>query len=265
MDKIVRFLYYFNMLVVNGAGRFFCARDWSWDTAKTPWDDADLWVVLAGEGTLVAGESPFALSRGDCFVLRGGTRYRGSHDPDRPLTVYAVHFETNQGLPAFYRRMLPLDFLTNLLERAIDDFLSRKSDTSAQWLRAALLEIERFDEKNRDKEKSPVRPSIDELTQAMRTNPERRYRVDDIAASIHCTPQHLIRLFKAHTGMTPGEYLVQARIEAAKSLLRNSSHPLKRIAELLGYRDEFFFSKQFKKIVGTAPGAYRRTASGRLQ
>ena len=47
-------------------------------------------------------------------------------------------------------------------------------------------------------------------------------------------------------------------MEAAKELLRDSSHTIYEIASLVGYKDSKYFSQQFTKIVGIKPKEYRR-------
>jgi AraC-like DNA-binding protein len=56
--------------------------------------------------------------------------------------------------------------------------------------------------------------------------------------------------------------MIRNRVEAAKSLLRDSDHPVKRIADILGYEDQFFFSRQFHKEVGFSPADFRKRSTG---
>lgn len=72
----------------------------------------------------------------------------------------------------------------------------------------------------------------------------------------------LRRRFKAATGLTMQDHVLQKRIAAARALLSDTDLPLKAIAARLGYKNEFFFSRQFRAMTGVAPGAFRK--SGRL-
>jgi AraC-like DNA-binding protein len=69
----------------------------------------------------------------------------------------------------------------------------------------------------------------------------------------------LRRRFKAATGISIHRYVIQRRIEAAKSLLAGSDKTVKEIAAELGYSDEYFFSRQFKRIAGVSPVEYRKS------
>lgn len=66
------------------------------------------------------------------------------------------------------------------------------------------------------------------------------------------------RRFRAATGYSPLGYIQSLRIEEAKQLLETSNDPIERIAQLVGYEDTASFRRLFRKLVGMAPGGYRR-------
>lgn len=73
----------------------------------------------------------------------------------------------------------------------------------------------------------------------------------------------LRRRFRDATGTALHRYALQCRIGEACSLLGETDLPLKQIAEKLGYSDVFFFTRQFRKVMGVPPGAYRTSAQGK--
>jgi AraC-like DNA-binding protein len=80
-----------------------------------------------------------------------------------------------------------------------------------------------------------------------------------LALDLGLSDTALRRRFKAATGQTMQEWVLNRRISAARELLTNSEVSLGVIATQLGYRNEYFFSRQFKASVGVAPGAFRRS------
>jgi AraC-like DNA-binding protein len=64
--------------------------------------------------------------------------------------------------------------------------------------------------------------------------------------------------FKKYNGIAPGQYLLQLRIQSAKRLLVNASMTVKEIAFATGFESQFYFSKMFKKHVGTSPILFRK-------
>jgi len=69
---------------------------------------------------------------------------------------------------------------------------------------------------------------------------------------------HFARSFKQFTGVTPHQYVLNLRIERAKSLLLQGKLPLSAIASKVGFFDQSHFTRAFKRIVGLTPQALLR-------
>ena len=68
---------------------------------------------------------------------------------------------------------------------------------------------------------------------------------------------HLIRRFRQQVGMPPYAYLTYRRVEEAKQRLQQHQ-PTAQTALDVGFADQSHLTRQFKKILGVTPGAYRR-------
>jgi AraC family transcriptional regulator len=71
------------------------------------------------------------------------------------------------------------------------------------------------------------------------------------------SPIHFARQFKRSTGQSPYQFLLNARIDAAKRLLR-SPMPIAEIAVRCGFAHQEHLTRTFRKLTGTTPAAYRR-------
>jgi AraC-like DNA-binding protein len=69
----------------------------------------------------------------------------------------------------------------------------------------------------------------------------------------------LRRRFRDAVGSPIHTYMLQLRMSQARRLLGDSDLPIKQVADQLGYRDVFYFSRQFRQITGVPPAAYRKT------
>jgi AraC-like DNA-binding protein len=69
--------------------------------------------------------------------------------------------------------------------------------------------------------------------------------------------RRLAALFERCAGMSPGKYLIDCRILKAKELLRTCDCTVKQVAECVGYSDNLYFSKAFKKKIGASPSEFR--------
>lgn len=71
-------------------------------------------------------------------------------------------------------------------------------------------------------------------------------------------PSYITKIFRMHKGISPSEYLTNYRVEMSKQLmLEQPDLLLKEIAERVGYNDQHYFSKIFKKETGMWPTEYR--------
>ena len=83
--------------------------------------------------------------------------------------------------------------------------------------------------------------------------------VDDIAKAVGVSRSHLYRVFMSNVGQSPIDYLTSYRISEACSLLKNSSLSIAEIAVSVGFFDQFYFSRVFKKVKGVPPSKYLAT------
>jgi AraC-like DNA-binding protein len=249
-----------NIQNINSAGITHCEQDWSWDTSRRPSTDHDLWTVFSGRGTLRTQDRVWSLLPGDCFVLQPGGIYRGEHDPDHPLLVIHIHFDPSPGFPLdFHRRLTQLGFLREVLTRSVLNHHQGEPEAALVWLEAAICEIQSQQLLRSQGGKDEGRAeAIDIICRRILESPSAAYRVGKLAKAVSLSPDHFSRMFRKLKGVTPREFILRARIDSAQDLLRSSNHSIGRIAEILGYSDVYFFSRQFKEKVGVTPSAFRK-------
>ncbi len=88
-------------------------------------------------------------------------------------------------------------------------------------------------------------------------NFDKNMAVKDIASMLYISPEHLTRQFAEKYKISPKEYLIEKRIESAKRLLRESAATVMEISNSVGYSDQLYFSRLFKKKTGVSPTEYR--------
>jgi two-component system, response regulator YesN len=82
--------------------------------------------------------------------------------------------------------------------------------------------------------------------------------LNEISNRLSVSTSHLSRLVKKELGLSFKEYLIEKRIEKAKELVRNTDLRFNEIALIIGYSNQHYFTRAFKKIVGFSPSEYRR-------
>jgi transcriptional regulator GlxA family with amidase domain len=83
-------------------------------------------------------------------------------------------------------------------------------------------------------------------------------RISTLAAAAGLSPSHLFSLFKLATGFTPLAFFIGLRVQRASELLADPQSSIKKVAELVGYSDRYYFSRVFRQVMGVPPGEYRR-------
>lgn len=89
--------------------------------------------------------------------------------------------------------------------------------------------------------------------------------LDGLAAAANLSPSYFHKLFCSHFAMTPGDFVLQCRVSAAKSMLVEGSLPLSEVAERCGFASQSYFNYRFKQVVGATPLQYRRDNLSRLE
>jgi AraC-like DNA-binding protein len=81
--------------------------------------------------------------------------------------------------------------------------------------------------------------------------------IEDFCRQQNISYYSFIRSFRKYTGLTPGQYLINYRIEKAKEILKQNK-PITDACWDTGFFDQSHFTRHFKSITGMTPGQYRR-------
>lgn len=111
---------------------------------------------------------------------------------------------------------------------------------------------------------APLRAEARRAAELLRTDPERRWSVDDLAAEVHLSRSQLFRVFTEAYGKSPIAYLTMLRTERMAGLLRTTDAPITLIAREVGWSDPDFAARQFRRSVGITPGKYRAVSQAEV-
>ena len=81
--------------------------------------------------------------------------------------------------------------------------------------------------------------------------------LNDISKQLGISPNHLVRLFKMHCGITPAQYIIKLRVNKAAELLGQKDMDILEIAYMTGFRSSSNFYKCFKEQIGFTPKEFR--------
>jgi AraC-like DNA-binding protein len=216
----------------------------------------------------VKGE-PHTIEAGDLLLLPAGVSHRYTADPENPWTIHwvhyagplAEHFREHMGFTAGVRvqhirrqpRLL-VDF-NGLLSVRQTGFRSPELVHVANRLRQLLAAVPLCV----GEAGHAQQPDLDTIHNFMREHLAERISLGQLADLTGLSPAHFATRYRALTGVSPIQHLLHLKVEWACQMLDTTDHSFTRISSMLGYDDNYYFSRLFKKVMGQAPSDYRHS------
>jgi YesN/AraC family two-component response regulator len=91
----------------------------------------------------------------------------------------------------------------------------------------------------------------------IKRNYMKKVTLDEVAKNSSLSPTYFSRIFKKEMNYSFNNYLNRVRIEMSKKLLLDETIPLVDVSIIVGFEDQSYYSKVFKKITNISPGKYR--------
>ncbi|WOO39704.1 AraC family transcriptional regulator [Rubellicoccus peritrichatus] len=240
--------------------------NWRWNAVFTGY--YNLWIALGGDGVMKLDEKVHTFKAGTVFIIRPGQQVNATlTNPTKEASNYSAHFvPVNKDDTDFFPQDLPSGRISisgpglfrELINASVEfsihnDALAGRQVEGLVWQLLALVKRAAV---------TPPLTQIDRLISAqiefLREHPEEDCSVEYLASEVGLSRSHYTRRFSGLAGLSPNAFHIQQRLRQAAGLLRDSSMTVTEIAEALGYRDVYFFSRQFKKHEGMSPLDYRQ-------
>ena len=81
--------------------------------------------------------------------------------------------------------------------------------------------------------------------------------IKDYADMCNMSESYFSHVFTEIVGVSPKKYIINAKIEMAKDLLRDTDFSIAQISGISGFNDQNYFSRMFKKYLNESPSSYR--------
>lgn len=170
---------------------------------------------------------------------------------------YQLGFSTEQG----YRPFNTTHIRDPLLYNGLLELYRMLVDEQAELLQKQSALVSYFSElqERLNPSPAPVREVNHKLERAagyIREHCTQALKLEDICLAAELSPSYLIRAFKQYYGLTPHAFLVNQRIQFARSQLRQGEL-IAEVALAAGFADQAHFQRTFKQHVAATPGQYR--------
>jgi AraC-like DNA-binding protein len=155
----------------------------------------------------------------------------------------------------------PIIHLKNFreIETIMDKIYAIAEDSSecAEAMQIGLV-YQFFSALLQDKKNAPTQDIVESAMRIIDYNLNTEITVEEISNTLHIDPSHLTRVFKNSTGISPKQYMLNQKIDHAKTLLTETNASIFDVAQSVGYADQLYFSRIFKKKEGLSPSKYRK-------
>lgn len=241
-----------------------------------------VYLIECGSGTFWADASQFAFGPGALLFFVPYQHIRFA--PDAPVNGEVVQFHANflcvetfhaevgcsgvlfndpYGIPVVVMDELAKSDMKHLIAQIRNEHEERDlaySEAMLAHLKVLLIRATRL--------KSPKvggcgpgmdlrHPVLTQLRDLIEQNYRTHHSPADYAERLHLTPKTLGRIVREHLGTTPTDLIRNRILIHAKWQLLHTLKPVKEISRELGFSDELYFSRLFKKATGHSPTFFR--------
>jgi len=260
-------------------------------------EEHDFWefvYVDKGEVEIIAGTMGYRLKQNEIVFHKPGEFHRIWADGTIAPNVIVVSFECNsKSMEFFNNKIMSLGkksrtLLTNIISEGFEAFegpfddpytkkLVKRKDAkfgSQQMLRlnleALLIQLIRDNEvvdkstriQTTIKERSDINLT-NKILDFLNENIYKNLTLDEICSNFMISKTYLLNIFKEVTGNSIMKHFSLLKIEEAKRLIREDTHNISEIAEMLGFSSVHYFSRLFKKITKMTPTEYAATVKAK--
>ncbi|MCL6660089.1 helix-turn-helix domain-containing protein [Paenibacillus amylolyticus] len=234
-----------------------------------------LLLAYGGEGELAMdGEGCHIGASFACHVVKGASFTLTARSDELYYIVIMYEASSMEGashaMPSYRKHPLQNSFIQNPVTQA--EWIQNAEKIVVKWRRGEGLErfhahallqgmiyelIMEYERGQGGAESDMVDVVVSYISSHYRQNLE----LKELAALAGCSVRQLQRRFKQEKQLGPMEYVIQLRMENASRMLHHTDASIGEIADKMGYRDMYYFSRAFKKYYGVPPLRYRLDAA----
>lgn len=221
-----------------------------------------------GKGIIHVEDKKYILKENEAFCIpqfHGHRYYACNHEP---WSILWVHFK-GEDLKYFpveeckvikftstyaSNRML---FLFELLFRVLEG-----SYTLGNFIYISqVLSLILAETYNREKHGSSMEQNkhVTDVIRYMQSHLDKNLTLEQLAETFDLSKSYLNAIFKKHTQHAPMDFYTNLKMKEACKLLKVTDLYIYEIAQRLGYKDQYYFSRIFKKVVGISPKEYKHS------
>lgn len=234
-------------------------------------DQCLLLFCTEGQGFAEIDGRVTLVGSGEAVLLLPGVPHVYGASPERPWSILWINFTGN--VVDFLRERLEIEGGGMILRQNIRETLPLLQDMLATLAEgqdlmrlmeaSACLQLALCRMTAANLCHGAQRQHVERARQYLLDHIEQETSLEELSAAIGVSKFYLIRIFKAHFGTSPMEYLRGVRMQRACDLLLESNLPVKEIGRQLSYSSSYHFAQCFRQYAGCNPSVFRRSMRSR--
>ncbi|MDZ8275243.1 AraC family transcriptional regulator [Microbacterium aquimaris] len=221
-------------------------------------------LCVEGRGSVQVGGSGITLVPGAAIVIPAGMAHRYFASETSPWTIWWMHVRGPEVSELITPLVSPTPHLVHLhsLDRIVslfDEVVSTlsKRPTPVQLLAASGAAAHLLTRFAVDAALPAEGTPLERAMRHLEARVDARVSVAELAAVVQVSPSHLSALFRQATGNGPAAFHASLKMTRARLLLDTTRMTIAEVATAVGYADPLYFSRQFSRVHGVSPRAYR--------
>jgi len=205
------------------------------------------------------------------FIIPKNIPHSYNADKENPWSIYWIHLggkkskyisrSFSQATPIertnasrINERMEMFSEIFKCLEMGYGIEILEYVNLSLPRLLATFTHVKQYRSINEPLSNDPVSLAINFMLE----NLKKRLTLKQLAKEAHLSASYFSRLFLSRTGFPPIDYFNQLKIQQSCRLLYNNEFSIADVAREVGFEDQFYFSRMFKKVMSQSPREYRK-------
>lgn len=219
-----------------------------------------------GEGIIRMAGKEYRLQEHEALCIPQFMEHVYFASPENPWSILWVHFKGEDTVlyPLAECRIIHFEseyatgrmmFLFDLLFRVLDANYTEGNFVYISQVLSMILSETYFREKQGDAlEQNKL---VTHVIRYFYQHLEENLSLDQVASQFDLSKSYLNVIFQKHTRHAPMDFYIHLKMKRACNLLRSTDLYIYEVAGRLGYDDQYYFSRIFKKVIGVSPKIYR--------
>ncbi|HEY8892983.1 MAG TPA: AraC family transcriptional regulator [Clostridium sp.] len=240
----------------------------------------ELIFITEGKGHVIVQNKKYQFKEGSLIYICPDLQYIVESESEESISCFTVHFsyatvgfngakwnitkETGR-LELDYVQVLKDYYkINNIFKKLVNSWMNKLP--GYEFITKILLQqllFEIFTNLKKNNRNYSTSLKVEKIIEYMRLNIHTRLTLANLSELVQLSPTYLSTIFKETTGYSVIKFFNKIKVDKAKELIIEGDKKVKEVAQILGFIDEFYFSRIFKKIEGESPSEfYRKNVHG---